>query len=404
MKTPKALYLALALAAITGVQAQETATVTSTTLEPAKTVPFRETATPAPQQAVTSAAAKVDVDSLLEKRATLQAEQQGLRTKLESAKKRLDVQKALNNTEEADRVANEVRELEAKTTGIASSLEEMERQLSTVHGTPSASPMMGGEEMILPGENIELWVNEDPSLNSKLQVRRGGYILLPNVGRVIVAGKTIAQAEQAVSRALRASLLKSATVTIERFQGADIEAGATIFLSGEFKNPRPYRIPAGTAPTLVSVILGSGGYTERADLSRVRVMRMAQNRSVTQEVDVRAILEGTGLGNDLVLTEGDVVTIPSGALNLVYVTGRVQKAGSYQVEEGEKLTAYGAILQSGGFDTFADEGGVHVLRSLPDGTRAKLPVSIKQVKQGRRPDVVLKPNDIVVVPEKWFSW
>jgi protein involved in polysaccharide export with SLBB domain len=133
-------------------------------------------------------------------------------------------------------------------------------------------------------------------------------------------------------------------------------------------------------------------------------MRIAQNRSVTQEVDVRSILEGTGLGSDIVLTEGDVVTIPSGALNLIYVTGRVARSGSYQVAEGEKLTAYGAILQSGGFSPFASESSVHVLRTSPDGTRVKLPANIKDVKRGRKPDIVLKPNDIVVVPEKWFSW
>ena len=67
-------------------------------------------------------------------------------------------------------------------------------------------------------------------------------------------------------------------------------------------------------------------------------------------------------------------------MNLVYVTGRVVKPGSYRIGDNEKLTVYGAILQSGGFDHFASTGNVHVLRAMPDGTKAKLPVSIK----GRR--------------------
>jgi hypothetical protein len=74
------------------------------------------------------------------------------------------------------------------------------------------------------------------------------------------------------------------------------------------------------------------------------------------------------------------------------------------VGEGEKLTAYGAILQSGGLDHFADKKKVHVLRSMPDGTKAKLPMNIVDIEKGKRPDVVLQPNDIVVVPEKWFAW
>jgi protein involved in polysaccharide export with SLBB domain len=408
MKQYASIILALAMTSFFGVEAQESTITTGTTLESTKVVPFREGATPAPtgganQHSEDMVSGKPDPDSLLERRATLQAEQQASRSRLESAKKRLEVQRALNNAEEVQRITNEVNDLQTKSSELGRALEGIERQLSAVHQSQGAG-IIGGEELILPGENLELWVNEDPSLNAKLQVRRGGYILIANVGRVVVAGKTIAQAEEAVSRALRASLLRSATVTIERFSGPDIEFGPTIYLAGEFKVPRPFRIPNGTAPTLVSVILSSGGYTDRADLSRVRVMRIAQNRSVTQEVDVRSILEGTGLGSDIVLTEGDVVTIPSGALNLIYVTGRVARSGSYQVAEGEKLTAYGAILQSGGFSPFASESSVHVLRTSPDGTRVKLPANIKDVKRGRKPDIVLKPNDIVVVPEKWFSW
>jgi polysaccharide biosynthesis/export protein len=91
-------------------------------------------------------------------------------------------------------------------------------------------------------------------------------------------------------------------------------------------------------------------------------------------------------------------------LNLVYVTGRVKRAGSYRITEGEKLTVYGVVLQSGGFDHFANLSKIHILRAMPDGTKAKIPVDIKEVQKGRKPDVILQPNDIVVVPEKWFSW
>jgi hypothetical protein len=41
---------------------------------------------------------------------------------------------------------------------------------------------------------------------------------------------------------------------------------------------------------------------------------------------------------------------------------------------------------------------------MPDGTKARLPMNIVDIEKGKRPDVVLQPNDIVVVPEKWFAW
>jgi polysaccharide biosynthesis/export protein len=360
-----------------------------------------------PVNPATATAVAASADDLLDRRDALDSEIRSSRSRLETSRRRAEVLQSLGKTEDADRLQAEVRDLEARIRNAREQLAQVDEELSRTQGVAGESvAMKDGEEVILPGNNIELWVNEDTSFNGRYQVRRGGYVILPQVGRVQVAGKTVGQAEAAVRKALQATQLRRATVMIERFEGITDEPGPMIYLSGEFNNPRPYRIPQGTAPTLVSVILSAGGVTERGDLTRVKVMRMAANRSVVEEVNVKRILEGAsgGLGNDITLTEGDVVVVPSGSLNLVYVTGRVKKPGSYRIGENEKLTVYGAILQSGGFDHFASTGSVHVLRAMPDGTKAKLPVSIKDVQKGRRPDVVLQPNDIVVVPEKWFSW
>lgn len=133
-------------------------------------------------------------------------------------------------------------------------------------------------------------------------------------------------------------------------------------------------------------------------------MRIAANKSVVEEVNVAKILEGGGLTSDLALGEGDVITIPAGPSNLVYVTGNVVHQGSFPLKQGERISAYAAILQNGGFARFADQHRVYVLRALPDGTKAKLPVDIAAIKKGQRPDVQLQSNDIVVVPEKFWSF
>lgn len=350
-------------------------------------------------------------EELMDRRDSLEGEIKFGKVKIEATRKRSQVLQSLGKTEESERLNLESKDWQARINNSREQLAQVEEELAKTQkagGSERLADAQTGEEVILPGNNLEIWVNEDTTFNGRYQVRRGGYIILPQVGRVIVAGKTITQAEGAVRKALQATQLRQASVMIERFEGVTDEPGPLIYLSGAFKNPRPFRVPSGTSPTLISVLLSSGGWPENADLSRVKVMRMAANRSVVEEVNVKKILEGNpnagALGNDLTLTEGDVVVIPSGPMNLIYVTGRVKKAGSYRVNDGEKLTAYGAILQSGGFDHFASKNEVHILRSMPDGTKAKLPCSVKDVEKGRRPDIVLQPNDIVVVPEKWFSW
>ena len=344
--------------------------------------------------------AREDVEDLEEKRQTLEGEVRYAKAKLDSAQKKLSLQTAAGNVEQSDVLNQEIKDWEARLKTAKTQLSDVESEMNRVssglHGSDS--------DVIVPGENLEVFVVEDPSFNGRYQVRRGGYVILPQIGRIAVAGKTIDAAEGAVRKALQSSQLQKASVMIERISGSDIESGPLIYLSGEFKSPRPYRIPLGTSPTLISVILSSGGVTEKADLTRVKIMRMAANRGVVEDVNVQKILDGGSLSSDLTLSEGDVIIVPPGASNLIYVTGNVKRQGSYHLSQGEKLSAYGAILQSGGFSRFANEKRVHVLRAMPDGTKAQLPVDVRAIKSGKRPDVLLQSNDIIVVPEKFFSF
>jgi protein involved in polysaccharide export with SLBB domain len=353
-----------------------------------------------PALRIGASGASSDAEALEEKRATLETELRYAKTKLDAAQKKLAVQSAAGNADQVEKLNTEIKDWEARIKASQDQLATVEGELSRTQPTASVT----NSDTVLPGENLEIFVNEDQSFNGRYQVRRGGYIILPQVGRVAVAGKSIDQVEAAVKRALENSQLTRATVLVERLEGRDIDSGMTIYLSGEFKNPRPFKVPQGTAQTLVSVILSSGGVTERADLTRVRVMRMSGGRSVVEEVNVQRILDGQGLASDISLVEGDVITIPGGPASQVFVTGNVKRQGAIEFQPGERLTVYGAILRAGGFARFAKESGVHILRPMPDGTKRKIDANVTEVKKGRKQDVVVLPNDIVVVPEKFFSF
>jgi len=352
--------------------------------------------------ASTTAPAPADAADLEEQKETLEHDVSFYKAKLEAARRKLDAATATGTgPEELDKLKQEVDTWQSHYEEKKAELAQVNAQLEP----PAAST--AGPEIIVPGENLEVYVVEDPSFNAKYAVRRGGYIIVPQVGRVTVAGKTIEQAEAALKKALQSSQLQKATVMIEPIEGSDVESGPLIYLNGEFKHPRPFRIPAGTSSTLVDVLLSCDGWTDTADLTHVKVMRMTGNKQLVEEVNVQKILNGgpsAGLGSDLALTNGDVITIPTGQPSLVYVTGNVKNQGSYKLIQGEKLTAYGVILQSGGFARFADKKNVHVLRAMPDGTKVKIPVDVVAVTKGLKADVPLQINDIVVVPEKFWSW
>ncbi|MGA3169836.1 MAG: SLBB domain-containing protein [Chthoniobacteraceae bacterium] len=357
-----------------------------------------------PLDGATVGESQQELDSLSEQKDTLDSELLYAKSKLEAAQKQLDVESMAGNSEEADKWEQEVRDWDSR----VKSLEDQRDQLNNeVQGAIQSlqQPTTGPEnDLILPGDNLEVFVVEDASFNGRYQVRRGGYIIMPSVGRIPVAGKTMSGAETEVRRALETSQLTHATVMVEKVEGSDIETGPVIFLSGEFRNPRPFRIPPGTKATVVNVILSCGGVTDRADLTRVRVMRIVENKSVVEEENVQSILNGTGLTSDLTLNDGDILLIPSGATNLIYVTGRVGRQGAQALHDGDRLTVFSAILNAGGFARFADLKKVYVLREAPDGTKIRIPVNIVAIQHGRAPDLPLIENDIVVVPEKFFSF
>lgn len=343
-----------------------------------------------------------EMDNLGDQKETLDSELRYARAKLDTARKRLDVESMAGHADEADRWQQEVKDWDARVKSLEAQLASVDNEVQGA--IQQMQPPTPEEGLVLPGDNLELFVVEDPSFNGRYQVRRGGYIILPAVGRIGVAGKSLPEGEAEVRKALEATQLQHATVMLEKVEGSDIETGPVIFLAGEFKNPHPFTIPTGTKATVVNVILSCGGVTDKADLSRVKVMRVVANKSVVEEENVQKILEGNGLTSDLTLSNGDLLMIPAGSANVIFVTGRVSRACSLPLRPGDKLSAYAAILNAGGFARFADLKKVYVLRASPDGTKVKIPVNILAIQRGHAPDIPLQGDDIIIVPEKFFSF
>ena len=168
------------------------------------------------------------------------------------------------------------------------------------------------DSLVRPDDVLELDVHEDASFNGCYEVRRGGYIIVPALGRVSVAGKTMADAEVEVSKALESTQLQHAGVRIQKLGNGPINARPVVFLAGEFKRPGPFTLNAGTKPTLLNLILACGGVSGRADLTRVKVTHGVGKDSVIKEVNVQKILGGSGLEADIPIDNGDVILVPAG--------------------------------------------------------------------------------------------
>lgn len=319
----------------------------------------------------------------------------------------LDSQIQWMRTHAKDKTA-EVAELEkrlAASRETFQSLVKQEEEMVKARGV-QAIP----SDVVVPGDVLEVYVTEDAGFNGVYQVRRGGYIVIPQVGRIQVAGYPVVAAEAAVKGTLEASFLRQATVLVERrsSQVAMAMPEEGILYDGEFVTRRP-----GVAPiegvggaSLVSTILRHGGTSPFADLENVRVLRLVEGKPLMEVVNVDAILAGDELASDLTLKGDDIVIIPTrvGKTDEVYVTGRVFNAGILPLRKEEEITAYSSILRMGGFQRFANLRRAYVLRDEGDGIKIRMNVDLRAVERGQAPDVVLQSGDIVVIPEKFFSF
>lgn len=83
--------------------------------------------------------------------------------------------------------------------------------------------------------------------------------------------------------------------------------------------------------------------------------------------------------------------------NRAYVTGKVMHPGSLIING--PITVLQAISLMGGFDKFADESSIKVIRAKPDGQEI-LPVNYKDIISGKNEstNIQLKAGDTLVVP------
>ena len=349
---------------------------------------------------------------LRERREQIITELAYIQSKIQNSKKKFIGVESSNKPDEMqlDKWKREVAAWETRYRNAQEELDNIAKEEDTLGKLVSGPQVVSGKDVIAAGETVELYVAEDESFNGLYQVRRGGYIILPRVGRVLVAEKTLEEAEGEVKGVLEKSQLRSAKVMIERpnvvsSRGID-RAEGVVYLTGQFLRPGPFGISTTGKPTLITTILRSGGVSEFADMEHVKVVRLLNGKPQGEEVNVKDILEGNGLTSDMTLHENDIIIIPAkeGETNIVYVTGNITQPGILRMPLNEELTVMTAVLRCGGFARFANQKTIFVLRDMGKGVKTRIPVNVGDVKKGTVPDLVLRSGDIVIVPEKFFSF
>jgi len=172
-----------------------------------------------------------------------------------------------------------------------------------------------------PGDSVELYVEEDPTLNAIYGVRGGGYIVIPRVGRIPVVGLDRDSAEKQIEKYLERGQLTQATVLVERIsarRGLESRVGGPpgvpkvmLYITGSVPKSGVHYVPVpqGHQLGVEEALLLTGGLGRFAKNSHVELLRMdASGKRHMAKIDLRPIRAGKV--EDVPVGEGDIINVP----------------------------------------------------------------------------------------------
>ncbi len=277
---------------------------------------------------------------------------------------------------------------------------------------PSLCPAQGKAYRIGPKDVLTLTIHAggEKQHEANLTVSARGMINAPFIGPVKAGRLTPSQLEEKITEPLAKDYFVNPKVNILVKEYHSLH----YYVSGAVEKPGMYESTSETS-LLELIAKAEGVKPDRGNVAYIMRnaahevdagVKAADLASPTEpiKVDLKRLLDEGDMSVNVVLKPGDVVYIPLGkSLDLaeqkVYVEGEVKKPGLYDYHPG--MTAMKACIMAGGFARFAAANRTRVIRK--NGANVKIiKIDLEQVREGKIPDIELKPGDRIHIPETWL--
>lgn len=276
---------------------------------------------------------------------------------------------------------------------------------------PSQMDLLDAERILEVGDRLVYQVQEEREPPTSLFVDDRGEVQVPLIGRIKATGLTCRQLAYQIRDELEKDFFHRATVII-RFQFADRSRGRVTVL-GEVREPGRLPIPTDEVITVSAAILRAGGFLTGADSSKVVLVRRNPDNpdeETRETFDVGTMLRSGDFSADPTIEPGDLLLVPKleAAGGFVYVEGAVNKPGLYPIPPEGGLSVSRAILLAGGFNRFARDNKVKLVRGdegLEESERTQFIDVASILEEGRwENDVTVRDNDIIRVEERLINF
>ena len=241
-------------------------------------------------------------------------------------------------------------------------------------------------------------VDLDDVSDKPFRVDPSGFVDVPMVGRVKVAGLSVEQLREALSARL-SKYITAPQITINVLE----YRSQPVSVLGEVNSPGVHQLQG--PKHLVDVISSAGGLTLDAG-PMLTITRQAKRgplplpgsysdpsgQFLIAMVSLDDITSGKNAAQNIEIRADDVISVPRAAL--VYVVGEVKKAGSFSLNAANSISLIRALSLAEGLSTGAAPKKARIMR----GSYTEIPVDLQMILAGRAPDQYLHPNDVLFIP------
>ncbi|WP_372776911.1 SLBB domain-containing protein [Litorivivens sp.] len=222
--------------------------------------------------------------------------------------------------------------------------------------TPIADLPVPSDYIVGPGDELSIQLYGKENEHYRLPVGRDGFINMPKLGPISVAGKSFKQVRDDLTLRIKKQII-----------GADaaIAMGELrlmqVYVLGDANSPGAYNLSS--LATVIQAIIAAGGVAESGSLRNIEVRR---GKQLVQKVDLYDLLINGDNTSDVRLRSGDAVFIrPAG--NRVRVEGEVVREAIYEITPNTNLTDIVRI--AGGLKPTAMHSNITIKRPADTGVK-----------------------------------
>lgn len=255
-----------------------------------------------------------------------------------------------------------------------------------------------------PGDQLELSTPGVEDFDKKLiRIDEDGKAQVPLIGRALLAGLTVPQAEKVLNESLSAYIRDpQISIDVKELRSQPVS------VLGAVNTPGVHQLEG--RKSLLEVLSLAGGIRPDGGYS-IHITRQlnwgciplpnahidSTGRFSTADLDLKKLIEAKDPGENIQIFPNDVVTVSKA--EMVYVIGDVKRSGGFTLGEDESISVLQALSLAEGLIGTADGKHAKILRVNQSGTRREeITVNVNSILKGSAQDIPLHGEDILFIP------